>query len=232
MSAAVIQRSVDRPPTDQLASERTVSRRWADGRLALAIVISGLAVGVITQILQGVLPDGWGVLANSGVMWALMAFALGACMPTQRWAAAGGAAQLVIASIIYYMAVDWFEGTSSDARGAIIWSAAGIVAGSVFGLFGHVFARSAAWRWPALAIVAGVLVGEGIHLSWFVGNADLRPAGVAELAVAGVLAIVCITGSVRSALRWSSAIVVGVTVAAGAATLAAGKLIDAAFLAA
>ena len=182
---------------------------------AVAIVVSGLAVGIVTQIMQGVLPDGWGVLANSGVMWALMAFALGALLPTLRWAAVGGAVQLVIASIVYYVAVDWFEGTSSDAHGAIIWSAAGVVAGSVFGLAGHVFGHRAEWRWPSLALVSGVLIGEGIHLTWFVENPDLRPAGICELVVAAAIAILCLVGAVRSALRWSTALVAGIAVAAG-----------------
>lgn len=195
------------------------------------VAVSGVAVGAVTQIFQGVLPDGWGVLANSGVMWALTAFALGVVLPTPRWAAAGGAVQLVVASIVYYLAVDWFEGQRSDARGAIIWSAAGIVAGSVFGSAGHWFARRAEWRHPSLALVAGVLVGEGIHLTWFVGNPDLRPAGIVELAIAAILAGVCFAGAARSALHRAPAIVAGILLAAGGSTLAAGKLIDAVFAA-
>jgi len=214
-----------------LVAERTASPQTTARWPAVAIVASGLAVGIVTQILQGVLPDGWGVLANSGVMWALMAFALGAALPTPRWATAGGAVQLVIASIVYYIAVDWFEGHSSDPRGAIIWSAAGIVAGPVFGLAGHWFTHRAAWRYSVLTLVAGVLVGEGIHLIWFVGNPDLRPAGITELILAVSIASICLAGSLRSTLHRAPAITAGVTVAAAVITLAAGSIIDAVFAA-
>jgi hypothetical protein len=201
--------------------------RWP----AAAIAVSGLVVGIVTQILQGVLPHGWGVFANSGVMWALMSFALGAALPTARWALAGGALQLVIASITYYVSVDWFEGHSSDPRSAIIWSAAGIVAGSVFGLAGHVFTRRAAWRHLVLAPVAGVLFGEGIHLIWFVGNPDLRPAGITEVVLAVIIAGFCLTGSLRSRLPRASLLTAAVIIAATGLTLAAGKVIEAVFAA-
>ena len=198
---------------------------------AVAVVVSGLAVGVATQILQGVLPDGWGVLANSGVMWALMAFALGATLPTPRWAAAGGAVQLVIAAIGYYLAVDWFEGHRSDPRGAIIWSAAGIVAGSMFGLGGHWFAHRAGWRYPVLTLVAGVLLGEGIRMIWFIGSPDLRTAGTIELVLAVIIASICLAGSLRSTLHRAPAITAGVTVSAAVVTLAASRIIDGVFAA-
>lgn len=125
------------------------------------VVVTGAVLGIGTQILQGALPGGWGVLANSGVMWALGAFALGYLLPTRRWAVVGGAVQLVVASCTYYVAVDWFEGIRSGPHGAVIWSAAGIVAGTVFGFAGHLAASRVArrattgrWspaRWPAKA---------------------------------------------------------------------------------
>lgn len=215
--------------TEPVVATAQGRRSWP---VSVAIIVSaGLAVGIVTQILQGVLPDGWGVLANSGVMWALMAFALGAAMPTVRWASVGGATQLVIASVVYYVAVDWYEGISSDPRGAIIWSAAGLVAGPVFAVAGHWCARRSDLRHPALALVSGVLLGEGTYLTWFVGNPDLRPAGIVELGIATALAVVCTVGPLRSSPGPSRLLVPAVTIVAATATLAAVRLIDAVFMA-
>lgn len=191
------------------------------------VVVAGLAVGIVTQILQGVLPDGWGVLANSGVMWALLAFALGMVMPSPRWAAVGGAVELVIASIAYYMAVAWFEGNSSEVRSALVWSMAGIVAGSVFGLAGWC-ARRTEWRNAALALVSGVLIGEGSYLVWRVGDRS-RPAGIVELAVAGIIAVVSLTRAPRATQRVPRAGVAALMVAAGVTTLVAMKAINTIF---
>lgn len=163
----------------------------------LAVVGAGLAVGIGTQVMQGVLSGSWSVLANSGVMWALAAFALGAVLPTTRWAMVGGAAHLVIASFAYYEAVEWFEGSSSDLSRSLIWALAGVIAGVVFGLAGHLCVRRSAWRGPSLALVGGVLVGEGMHLSRMVGDAALRTAGAAELMVAAVFGVAAFVAAAR-----------------------------------
>lgn len=196
---------------------------WIVG--SITVIAAGLALGIGTQILQGVLPDSWGVLANSAAVWAIAAFALGTLMSNVRAAAVGGAVQLVIASCVFYMAVDWFEGSSSNPKGAIVWACAGIVAGPIFGAAGCWARRSVDGRRPALALVAGTIAGEGVHVTWLIGNPTLRPAGVVELLIAIVLATWCAsTTSTRS-------IVVGIALAAGAATLLAGNIIDMAFAA-
>jgi hypothetical protein len=156
--------------------------------MIVAALLSGVAVGVGTQLLQGVLPEAWGVLANSGVIWALAAFALGTTLRSFPVAMIGGALQLVAASAMYSLAVDWFEGGSFSVRGAVIWSIAGTCCGIVFGAAGHGFARSSATRPGGVAVVAGTMFVEGAYLTWHVGNATLRPAGLVELVVAGGLA--------------------------------------------
>ncbi|MCU1394536.1 MAG: hypothetical protein JWM34_2964 [Ilumatobacteraceae bacterium] len=187
-------------------------------------IAAGAALGTGTQILQGVLPGGWGVLANSGVMWALAAFALGAALPAIRPApaAVGGAIELVVASCTYYLAVGWFEHSASNARSAIIWSLAGVMAGSVFGAAGHIARRRPEWRGPSLALVGGTLVGEGVHLTWFVGNPALRWAGIVEMVIAAVIGVACSTRRHRAAA-------LGVVGAAAVLTLLAGSVIDGAF---
>lgn len=155
-------------------------------------IFGGLAVGIGTQILQGELPGSWGVLANSGVAWAVGAFLLGMLLPTDRAAAVAGGLAMALASVSYYWAVEWFEGISSGGRGARIWAVAGLVAGPFFGVAGRWFRARPRWRWLALAPVAGILVGEGVHLVWTVDNDDLRPAGVSELVLAAALVAVCL----------------------------------------
>jgi Family of unknown function (DUF6518) len=193
-------------------------------RYATTVLIAGLVLGVGTQILQGVLPDSWGVLANSGVVWAIGAFALGAILPDLRSAAIGGAIELIISSCIFYVAVDWFEGSSSNPRSAVIWACAGIVAGSVFGAAGHLARRSAVWRDPAWAFVAGAIAAEGVYLTWQVGNTTLRPAGVAELGIGAALLTVCMIRTGRKALT------AAVFTTAGLLTLASDHLLNVIFM--
>jgi len=159
---------------------------------ASVAVLTGLAVGIGTQVLQGVLPGSWGVVANSGVAWALGAFAVGMAMPSARAGALCGATAMVLATLSYYWAVDWFEGISSGSRGALVWSVAGLVAGPAFGFAGHVARMQPDRRGVALAPVAGIFVGEGTHLLWFVGVDHLWPAGVVEVVLGATLCAVCL----------------------------------------
>lgn len=156
---------------------------------ALAVLV-GVGIGLVTLQLQGLLPGSWSHLANSGAVWALGAFALGAVVASVRVAALSGAAAMLLASCSYYAAADGLDALSSS-RGALIWSVAGLVAGPVFGGAGWVVRNCADRRWLALAVVAGVVIFEGVYLVWLVGVDDLWPAGLVELVVGGALAVLC-----------------------------------------
>jgi hypothetical protein len=189
---------------------------------AATAVLGGFLVGVVTQALQGELPGNWSVLANSGVMWSLAAAAVGVLMPSARAAVAGGAASMVVASISYYWAVDWFEGIASDARSTVIWSAVGVVAGAAFGLVGWLVRHDADRRWLALALVAGLVLGEGRHL---VTTVDwLRPAGLVQVVSGVALAAVCVRRDRRPHVA------IALVAVAAVAYAVAGRLVDAAFL--
>ena len=189
------------------------------------VVGAGLVVGIGTQVAQGELSGSWGVLANSSVMWALAAFALGAVLPTTGWAAGGGAAHLVVASFAYYEAVEWFEGSRSDPSRAIIWSLAGIVAGAAFGVAGHWCVRRPMWRGPTLGLVSGVLFAEGVYLTWYVGNPPLRAAGIVELAASVVVAVVACVAARRCAPSRGVDVTMAIVVGAAVLTMLAGKVI-------
>ena len=160
--------------------------------VAAVAVLGGLVLGIGTQELQGVLRGSWGVLADSGVAWALGVFAIGALMTSDRAAALGGAAAMVLATVSYHWAVAWSEGITVDGRGTIVWSLAGLVAGPAFGLAGHWARTRADLRWLALAPVAGILLAEGGHLLWFVGVDDLWPAGVVEVTAGAAITAMCV----------------------------------------
>jgi hypothetical protein len=101
----------------------------------------------------------------------------------------------------------------------------------VFGIAGHWCRRRADRRHLALALVSGVLLGEGVHLTWLVGNPTLRPAGVVEMTAAALILAWSLHRAPRSALTHGPLAVAAVTLAAATSTLAAVEVIDAIFLA-
>lgn len=201
----------------------TTSVRARTVRDAATVIIAGLILGIGAQILQGVLPDRWDVIANSGAVWAVAAFILGAVLPNPRSAAIGGAAALVIAACSFYVAVAWFEGSSSNPRSAIIWSCVGVLAGAAFGTGGNLARRYTVWRDPGWALIAGALASEGLYLTFQVGNLSLRPAGVVELGIAALLITRCM---IRA---WRRALTAGLFLATGCVTLTAYHLINTVF---
>ena len=157
-------------------------------------LVAGVVLGVLTQMLQGALPDNAGtLLANSGAAWAAAAFGVGAVVvASDAKAAAAGALALVTAAITFYQAVAWFENSRSGLASTMVWVLAGLVAGPVFGVAGR-WARVHPARRPyAVAVVAGVLYAEGAHLIWWVGVDNLRVAGVVELIAATLLSVLCL----------------------------------------
>ena len=181
----------------------TTGVEWRKGRVesllgsVMFVVVAGLTIGVGTQILQGLLPRNIGQLSNSGAVWALGAVVVGAAMRSERLAAAAGGAALVIASYSYYGAVDRFEHLGSNGTSARMWAVIGLAVGPVFGVLGQWIRVDATRRWAALAVIAGVLIGEGAELVWFVGVHDLWPAGISEMTIGGVIGLVSLAHSGR-----------------------------------
>jgi len=68
----------------------------------------------------------------------------------------------------------------------------------------------------------------GIHLTWFVGNQALRPAGLVELAAGAAITGWCLWHAVRRAGLSTGWLVAAVVITAAALTLGAGVLIEAA----
>lgn len=129
----------------------------------------GLAVGLLTLWLQGVLPGAWNHLANSGAVWCLAAYAMAALLRTARGSAiVAGTLTLFGAVIGYYAGATVFLGddiSAASLRWPLIWLGAALVAGPVFGLAGGAY-RSP-YRGPRLLsvlAVGAVFLAEAAYL--------------------------------------------------------------------
>ena len=154
------------------------------GTRALIVVVVGLGLGVVTQILQSVLPTGWSQAANAISPWLLVAFFIGSAMPDRGSAVVAGLATLVLALVGYYATTQLRYGIGGGTSALIFWGLGAAVGGPVFGLAGHTW-RTGEHRYRALALglLAAVFIAEaGYHLL------VLSEPGVAVgFAVAGLL---------------------------------------------
>ena len=150
----------------------------------LIVVVVGLGLGVVTQILQSVLPTGWSQAANAISPWLLVAFFIGSAMPDRGSAVVAGLATLVLALVGYYATTQLRYGIGGGTSALIFWGLGAAVGGPVFGLAGHTW-RTGEHRYRALALglLAAVFIAEaGYHLL------VLSEPGVAiGFAIAGLL---------------------------------------------
>jgi hypothetical protein len=165
-------------------------------RAVAGALVVGLALGFLTQYLQGELPGNWNTLANSGVVWVLVAFMVTAALrlPT-GWSALLGFLTLFSALIGYYLSARFIEGATSSASTMAVWVLAALVGGPVFGVAGSWWSEGGAvrstgswlstggesdraearlWHFSrsvvAVALLSAVLLAEGIHFLWQVEN--------------------------------------------------------------
>ena len=145
--------------------------------LVLAVVV-GLATGVLTQLAQGVLPDGWGPLANSITPWLAVAFVVGSGAPARGSAVAGGALTLIGALVGYYALVGLRFGYWPSLRGAVLlWVIGALVGGPVFGLMGRWWRGADPWRRAVgPALLGAAAIAEGVYLSRIETVASAAPA--------------------------------------------------------
>lgn len=157
-------------------------------RRGASIAGIGLLTGALTQLGQGVLPEGWGQIANAMAPWLLIAFLLAATMPDRRWAVAAGIGSLFLALVGYYALIQLRFGYGGSTSSWIFWSLGAIAGGTVFGWAGHVW-RTGTPRERAVAIglAAAAFVAEGIYL---LGILPEPAAGVGFIAAGAVLPLV------------------------------------------
>lgn len=141
----------------------TSERSWSRVLVAAGV---GLLTGALTQLGQSALPDGWSQAANSLSVWLLVAFLLGAAMPTNRWAAAAGVIGLAGALVGYYGVVELRFGYGGSTGSLLFWGIGALVGGPVFGVAGRTWRADADHRRRAAAIglLAAVFIAEGLYL--------------------------------------------------------------------
>jgi hypothetical protein len=147
----------------------------------------GLAFGALTVLGQAALPGSWNHFANSGAVWLVASFVVGALMPSFTWAMIGGFITLV-GELAGYTAIISILGLTYPFSTIAFWGAIGLVGGPIFGLAGQW------WRWNSdswsqaisSALMGGVFIAEG----WFMltVNQDAL-AGWVSIAIGGLLAI-------------------------------------------
>jgi hypothetical protein len=157
----------------------------AIGRRVGLIVVVGLATGALTQLGQGLLPEGWSQAANAISPWLLVAFLLGSTMPDDRWAAAAGIGALLFALVGYYTMTELRYGIGAGTGSLLFWGAAAVVGGPVFGIAGRWWRTSPSHRRRAMAIglLAAVVVAEGLYLILILPEAVVGAGFVAVGAV-------------------------------------------------
>jgi hypothetical protein len=97
----------------------------------------GVANGLLTLLAFGTLGPGWNTLGNSGAIWLLVAFGVGALMPKAGLAVAAATASLVGSVVWFYMAAHYLVGMPVSSAGIAIWLIASVTGGPVYGLAGY-----------------------------------------------------------------------------------------------
>lgn len=141
---------------------RRTQRARALPSVAIA-ALAGLAVGVLTVVGQGALPDRFNI-ANSGAVWLIPVAFIGWLMPSDARAAVAGAAALFASVVGYYASVPLLvDGAATGTRSVVIWGVAALIAGPVFAVAGR-WTRDEPIRRrvPGLALLGGVFLGEGL----------------------------------------------------------------------
>lgn len=202
----------------------------------------GLAGGVLTSYGQTVLRDGWAALANSAAPWVMVAFAIGLFLPG-RWRAAAVAGLLSqVGLVLGYYVTSELRGFGAAISSIVIWSAAGAVAGPVYGaaasLLRHGLSASTepeateTNRWPVLirsaaaGVTGSVWIMESLRFVQLDADSGTGPGlGAAwGYALVGLLLPPLLARSIRERLY-----ALGVLVLAAALAWAATLVIEAAF---
>jgi len=129
--------------------------------LAGLVLLLGVAGGVLTEVLQGVLDHPWAAWVDSIAVWAALAFPVGAVAGTSGAAAVAGVATEALLVVSFY-AAQAAEGYPVGERSVAFWLLAAVPGGVVFGVAGAWWRRADLWRQAAgTALLGGVFVVEG-----------------------------------------------------------------------
>lgn len=156
----------------------------------VALAGVGLAIGIATQLLQGILPGALNWLANALSGWLVAAFVAGSVLPRPRTAALGAVILLLAALAGYYATVQVRFGYGGSQSSYLFWGIGAVAGGVVFGAAGWWWRHgSARIRALSIGLLAALLVCEGIYFL-----AILPDPAVGGAAIAIGLAIPAVFG--------------------------------------
>jgi hypothetical protein len=128
----------------------TRRRRLRPVLLALGL---GVAVGVLTSLLQAYLDFPWLALVNAASPWLTTAFVAGALQSRLSTAALVGVAATTLEVVAYYVTAD-LRGFGVSMTYVVLWSLCAFVGGPIFGAAGYVWWRAAPAGLGAALLVA------------------------------------------------------------------------------
>jgi len=172
------------------------SRVLADTRLLAVAATAGLLLGVGDLVWMLHVDAAWAEIANSSAVWAAGAFVLGAVLRTDPVRAAiCGVVMMTVAVEAYYAyaaSVDLANLSTLWSANSRMWLVFGVVAGVVFGSAGAWTSGTVRWQQVVGAATgAGVLLGEGLHLTV---QRDLLSAGFTDHMTQAALAMSALGG--------------------------------------
>lgn len=165
-------------------------RRTAQLKSGALTVLVGLAIGGLTGWLQGLLPGAFNNLANSGAIWLVAAFVIGAVVSGARAAAVLGLIVVISEVIGYYAYAQTFSSGIGDLRAPSVWLIVAGVSGPLLGIAGLWWRTgSARQRLSGIALFAGAFVGEGLHHLFQIANHQAQGIGFLVMGLGLALAL-------------------------------------------
>lgn len=156
------------------------------------VVVTALALGVLTAYAQGWLPQQMGSLANSAGSWALAACALSLLASSDRQAALFGCVSL-LGLLAGYVLGAQIMGYPSSRTTVLFWGGAAVLAGPVLGIASHwLKTRRDLLAAIGAGVVSGVLVGEGIYGLTRIADTTFPPYWWGEILVGLALLLVVV----------------------------------------
>ncbi len=149
----------------------------------LAVAL-GIAVGVLTSLLQKYLDYPWLALVNAASPWLTTAFVAGALQSRLSIAVVVGVAATMMQVVAYYVTAD-LRGFGVSMTYVVVWTVCAVVGGPIFGAAGHAWRRAAPAGVGAALLVAAY-ASEAVVLyhfelgytatAWFFGAIGLALA--------------------------------------------------------
>ncbi|MBA3824990.1 MAG: hypothetical protein H0X24_13975 [Ktedonobacterales bacterium] len=145
----------------------TNTKLWALSTIwqtLLLTFLSGILIGGLTFLGQGILSGSFNQIANSGAVWVTVAFFLVSLATRQQLAIIAGTATLMGEVIGYYGLALFKYGLPDSYNYVVLWLIVGVIFGPLFGIAG-MWWRSADFMRSiiAIAMLSATFIAEGMY---------------------------------------------------------------------